>query len=362
MKLTKRQLRKLIKEVINEVEFHGETPAGQLYDTEEEDARFSMHLEVEKELEQRPEVAAVFKAAKLDYDEMGYMLKAMVKDTPEAKNFWDTPAYEKLYRYLEQEHIPYEIISQSREHAQTDPAKWILGYLRGDELDQKSRNIMGMPEALPPQYGGWAGIGSKRHPPGPGGTSKRFRRENKTRKTITKESLQKIIEEEIDFILYGSTKQQLDEGMLTKWLVGLGLTLGALTSSPGVQADPGDVQQVQSDLQARETATDNMEYDMAHTIGEEVYNAAIANPKRFAKFSFSGARTAAGNPVIDHSYDVIAKSMEEMGMTKKEDFIFFGRMIGPERYKILAQKGMFIDPRPQGGATQQKKQPYPEGH
>jgi len=198
MKLTKRQLRKLIKEVINEVEFHGETPAGQLYDTEEEDARFSMHLEVEKELEQRPEVAAVFKAAKLDYDEMGYMLKAMVKDTPEAKNFWDTPAYEKLYRYLEQEHIPYEIISQSREHAQTDPAKWILGYLRGDELDQKSRNIMGMPEALPPQYGGWAGIGSKRHPPGPGRTSKRFRRESLTREKITKKELQKIVQEEFN--------------------------------------------------------------------------------------------------------------------------------------------------------------------
>jgi len=106
----------------------------------------------------------------------------------------------------------------------------------------------------------------------------------------------------------------------------------------------------------------NREDDLEHTIGEEVYNAAIANPKRFAKFSFSGARTAAGNPVIDHSYDVIAKSMEEMGMTKKEDFIFFGRMIGSERYKILAQKGMLIDPRPQGGATQQKKQPYPEGH
>ena len=200
MKITKLQLRNIIQEVLDEVEFHGETPAGQLYDTEEEDARFSMHLEVEKELEQRPEVAAVFKAAKLDYDEMGYMLKAMVKDTPEAKNFWDTPAYEKLYRYLEQEHIPYEIISQSREHAQTGPAKWILGYLRGDELDQKSRNIMGMPEALPPQYGGWAGIGSKRHPPGPG-TSKRFRRESLTREKITKKELQKIIKEELENFL-----------------------------------------------------------------------------------------------------------------------------------------------------------------
>jgi hypothetical protein len=210
-----------------------------------------------------------------------------------------------------------------------------------------------MPEALPPQYGGWAGIGSKRHPPGPGPS--RFRRENKTRKTITKESLQKIIEEEIDFVLYGSTQQQLDEGILAKWLVGLGLTLGALTSSPGVQADPSDVQQVQSDLQTREAATDNIDEEMAHTIGKQVYNAAIANPKRFAKFSFSGARTAAGNPVIDHSYEVIARSMEQMGMTKEGDFIFFGRMIGPERYKILAHEGLV-------GATQQKKQPYPEGH
>ena len=55
---------------------------------------------------------------------------------------------------------------------------------------------------------------------------------------LTKSQLKKIIKEEIDFVLCGSTKQQLDEGMLTKWLVGLGLTLGALTSSPGVQAEP----------------------------------------------------------------------------------------------------------------------------
>ena len=48
MKTTKAQLRKLIQEVMNEVEFHGETPAGQLYDTEEEDARFRMQLAAEK--------------------------------------------------------------------------------------------------------------------------------------------------------------------------------------------------------------------------------------------------------------------------------------------------------------------------
>ena len=40
--------RTLIQEVINEVEFHGETPAGQLYGTEEEDARFEQQLAAEQ--------------------------------------------------------------------------------------------------------------------------------------------------------------------------------------------------------------------------------------------------------------------------------------------------------------------------
>jgi len=48
MKTTKAQLRTLIQEVINEVEFHGETPAGQLYGTEEEDARFEQQLAAEQ--------------------------------------------------------------------------------------------------------------------------------------------------------------------------------------------------------------------------------------------------------------------------------------------------------------------------
>ena len=48
MKITKNQLRRLIREAINEAEFYDETPEGQLVGTEAEDARFRDYAEGEK--------------------------------------------------------------------------------------------------------------------------------------------------------------------------------------------------------------------------------------------------------------------------------------------------------------------------
>jgi len=53
MKVTKRQLRRIIREEkrrINEAEFYDETPEGQLLGTEAEDARFNMQVQLEKDL------------------------------------------------------------------------------------------------------------------------------------------------------------------------------------------------------------------------------------------------------------------------------------------------------------------------
>jgi len=190
MKITKLQLRNIIQEVLDEVEFHGETPAGQLYGTEEEDARFSMQLAAEK----------VMKRAGLDQEEMSYTLKAMEGDTVEADEFWDSSAHQKLYDFLD---IPYEVDSQSM-GAEMTPDQWILDYLQN--VPEEGSGTTPTPERVaknPPQYGGFGpklSTGrSKRDIPGPGPS--RFRRENKTRKTITKESLQKIIEEECAAIL-----------------------------------------------------------------------------------------------------------------------------------------------------------------
>ena len=190
MKITKLQLRNIIQEVLDEVEFHGETPAGQLYGTEEEDARFSMQLAAEK----------VMKRAGLDQGEMNYTFKAMKGNSVEADEFWDSSAHQKLYDFLD---VPYEIDSQSM-GAEMTPDQWILDYLQN--VPEEGSGTTPTPERVaknPPQYGGFGpklSTGrSKRDIPGPGPS--RFRRENKTRKTITKESLQKIIEEECAAIL-----------------------------------------------------------------------------------------------------------------------------------------------------------------
>jgi len=179
MKITKLQLRNIIQEVLDEVEFHGETPAGQLYGTEEEDARFSMQLAAEK----------VMKRAGLDQEEMSYTLKAMEGDTVEADEFWDSSAHQKLYDFLD---IPYEVDSQSM-GAEMTPDQWILDYLRQQPGPELTPLPPGRVAKNPPQYGGWDPFNtgrSSRRPPGPGRS--RFRRENK----ITKKELHKIVQEE----------------------------------------------------------------------------------------------------------------------------------------------------------------------
>ena len=152
MKITKLQLKNIIQEVLDEVEFHGETPAGQLYGTEEEDSRFSMQLAAEK----------VMKRAGLDQEEMNYTFKAMEGDTVEANEFWDSSAHQKLYDFLD---IPYEIDSQSM-GAEMTPDKWILNHLGAQSMSQR------------------AGLAA----------------EQKNRK-ITKKELQKIVQEEFKAVL-----------------------------------------------------------------------------------------------------------------------------------------------------------------
>ena len=84
-----------------------------------------------------------------------------------------------------------------------DPGHWILNKLKGLGAGPGRE-----PKSLknPPQYGGWAGIGRQSHPPGPGRTSKRFRRENKSREKITKAELQKIVQEEFNAVIREARK------------------------------------------------------------------------------------------------------------------------------------------------------------
>jgi len=177
METIKEQLRKLIQEAMNEVEFHGETPAGQLYDTEEEDARFRMQLAAEK----------IMKRAGLDQQEMNYVFKAMEGNSVEADEFWDSSAHQKLYDFLD---VPYEIDSQSM-GAEMTPDQWILDYLRQQPGPELTPLPPGSVAKNSPPSREFAPFNiAKRHPPGPGRS--RFRRENK----ITKKELHKIVQEE----------------------------------------------------------------------------------------------------------------------------------------------------------------------
>ena len=163
MKIMKSQLRKLIQEVLNEVEFHGETPGGQLYDTEEEDARFEQQLAAEK----------IMKRAGLDQEEMNYVFKAMGGDSVEADEFWNSSAHQKLYDFLD---IPYEIDSQSM-GAEMTPDQWILDYLRQQPGPELTPLPPGSVAKNSPPSREFAPFNiAKRHPPGPG--SSRFRRES----------------------------------------------------------------------------------------------------------------------------------------------------------------------------------------
>jgi len=177
METIKEQLRKLIQEAMNEVEFHGETPAGQLYDTEEEDARFRMQLAAEK----------IMQRAGLDQQEMNYVFKAMEGNSVEADEFWDSSAHQKLYDFLD---VPYEIDSQSM-GAEMTPDQWILDYLRQQPGPELTPLPPGSVAKNSPPSREFAPFNiAKRHPPGPGRS--RFRRENK----ITKKELHKIVQEE----------------------------------------------------------------------------------------------------------------------------------------------------------------------
>jgi len=117
MKVTTRQLRRLIREaIIREAEFHGETPEGQLTGTEAEDATFRNQLQAEKDM----------KAAGLSKDEISQMW-AHIKDTADA-DFLETPMYEKLFNWFAFDGpvlMPYGT-AKARDG---DPDAWILDYL-----------------------------------------------------------------------------------------------------------------------------------------------------------------------------------------------------------------------------------------
>ena len=120
MKVTKRQLKRLIREAINEAEFYGETPGGQLTGTEAEDARFTQQLDAEK----------VMKRAGLTKSEMSQMWRWIKSGDPDME-FYDSTAYEKLFGLLafDEGQMPYGIAKCRT----GEPDIWILDYLSGEE-------------------------------------------------------------------------------------------------------------------------------------------------------------------------------------------------------------------------------------
>jgi hypothetical protein len=119
MRVSKRQLRRLIREaIIREAEFAGETQAGQLTDTEVEDANFRNQLQAEKDM----------KAAGLAKDEIALMWP-FIKDQADAAEFMDTPMYEKLFGWFAFDgpvRMPYGT-AKARDGM---PDDWILDYLQ----------------------------------------------------------------------------------------------------------------------------------------------------------------------------------------------------------------------------------------
>ena len=118
MKITKRQLGRLIREaIIREVEFAGETRAGQLTGTEVEDANFRNQLQAEKDM----------KAAGLSNAEIAEMW-AFIKEEADPFDFMDTPMYERLFEWFAFDgpiRMPYGT-AKARDG---DPDVWILDYL-----------------------------------------------------------------------------------------------------------------------------------------------------------------------------------------------------------------------------------------
>jgi len=120
MKMTPRYLRRLIREaLLREVEFAGETQAGQLTGTEVEDANFRNALQAEKDM----------KAAGLSKDEIVEMW-GFIKETTDPFDFMDTPMYEKLFEWFAFDgpvRMPYGT-AKARDGM---PDEWILDYLQG---------------------------------------------------------------------------------------------------------------------------------------------------------------------------------------------------------------------------------------
>ena len=89
MRVTRPQLRRIIREAINEAEFYDETPEGQLVGTEQEDARFNQQLDAEKQM----------KLAGLTRDEIAQMWP-LIDEGDMEDIFMDTPMYEKLFNWF----------------------------------------------------------------------------------------------------------------------------------------------------------------------------------------------------------------------------------------------------------------------
>ena len=110
MKTTKRELRRLIREMlIYEAEFYDETPAGQLTGTAAEDARFTQQLEAEK----------LMKAAGLTKPEIAE-LQPVIKSGEFVDELEDSPAVEKLLQYFQND-IP---------QGMSFPQDWVLDRLQ----------------------------------------------------------------------------------------------------------------------------------------------------------------------------------------------------------------------------------------
>ena len=121
MKVSKQQLRRLIREaIIREAEFAGETQAGQLTDTGVEDANFRNQLQAEKDMS----------AAGLSKDEIAQMWPHIKdQDLEDEPDFMDTPMYEKLFGWFAFDgpiRMPYGT-AKARDG---DPVEWILDYLQ----------------------------------------------------------------------------------------------------------------------------------------------------------------------------------------------------------------------------------------
>ena len=119
MKVSKRQLRRMIREaILHEVEFAGETQAGQLTDTEVEDANFRNQLQAEKDM----------KAAGLSRDDISQMWP-FIKDQATDVDFMDTPMYEKLFGWFAFDG-PVRMRYGTAKARDGMPDEWILDYLQ----------------------------------------------------------------------------------------------------------------------------------------------------------------------------------------------------------------------------------------